>query len=182
VPSTSPNHLSRLYWCDLPLFPFWKECTILGIWNSCWIMHYTLHALGPSYKSLLCFYWWPCISCSRICCCLLCLWISQRTKSKIQSSGTPFEPLLVTILLFTVCDSHGCYHLILFISTVIWLLGYLVEILHHNNLSLELIMAHSSTAFSACCVLFIGPEPSITLNYVLKVYDSFFCMCCDSFS
>jgi hypothetical protein len=139
-------------------------------------MHYTLYALGPSYKSLLCFYWGACISCSRICCCLLCLWISHRTKSKIQSSGTPFEPLLVTILLFTVCDFHQCSHLIIFISTVIWLLGYLVEILNHNNLSLDPIMAHSSTAVSgsAYCVPFIDPEPSIALNYALKQFDSLF--------
>ena len=93
-------HLSRLYWCNLPLFPFWKECTILGIWNSCWIMHYALHALGPSYKSLLCIYWRPCISSSRFCCCLLCLWISQCTKNKVQSSGMHFESLSFVILSF----------------------------------------------------------------------------------
>ena len=93
-------HLSRLYWCNLPLFPFWKERTILGIWNSCWIMHYALHALGPSYKSLLCIYWRPCISSSRFCCCLLCLWISQCTKNKVQSSGMHFESLSFVILSF----------------------------------------------------------------------------------
>ncbi|TVU46677.1 hypothetical protein EJB05_06227, partial [Eragrostis curvula] len=41
------GHLPGLYWCcGLSLFPFWKERTILGIWNSCWIMHYTCMLWG----------------------------------------------------------------------------------------------------------------------------------------
>lgn len=101
-----PDDFCRFYWCNLSLLPFWKECTVLGIWNSCWIMHYTLHALGPSHKSLLCVYWGPCIGSSRICCCLLCLWISTSTKSKIQSSGTSLKLTLFWSLTFL-----GCYWL-----------------------------------------------------------------------
>ncbi|KAF7022297.1 hypothetical protein CFC21_035094 [Triticum aestivum] len=76
----------RLYWCDLPLLSLWKKCTVLGIWNSRWIMHYALHALGPSDKFLLSVYWGACISSSRVCCCLLCLWIPPSTKNKVQPS------------------------------------------------------------------------------------------------
>jgi hypothetical protein len=114
-----------LYWCNLPLFPFWKERTILGIWDSCWIMHYTLHALGPSYESLLCIYWRPCISSPRVCCCLLCLWISQCTKNKVQSSGMQFEPLTVAFPWILTCyldapDAFFCSILQLFTVTVMW--------------------------------------------------------------
>jgi hypothetical protein len=98
-----PDDFCRFYWCNLSLLPFWKECTVLGIWNSCWIMHYTLHALGPSHKSLLCVYWGPCIGSSRICCCLLCLWISTSTKSKIQSSGSTMWRFNNALILSPVC-------------------------------------------------------------------------------
>lgn len=94
---------SRLYWCGLPLLPFWKKCTVLGFWNSCWIMHYTLHALGSSYKFLLFVYRGTCISSSGVCCCLLCLWISPNTKSKVQSSGSTMRRFDDPLILSLVC-------------------------------------------------------------------------------
>uniref|UniRef100_A0A8R7TTI6 Uncharacterized protein n=1 Tax=Triticum urartu TaxID=4572 RepID=A0A8R7TTI6_TRIUA len=94
----------RLYWCDLPLLSLWKKCTVLGIWNSRWIMHYALHALGPSDKFLLSVYWGACISSSRVCCCLLCLWIPPSTKNKVQPSGSTMRRFDDTLILPSVCD------------------------------------------------------------------------------